>query len=138
MRDLLEAARRVEARGEFVGERLIVDKAVGARRADGLFVKTLGVELAAFDARDLGADQCGAVLEIFGAILRPDLELPVMGRPAASRYRARSSRDAESHNAASCKRAVEVIFRHFKKRLSPVRQRSRLRCRCDGGRVVPA
>ena len=78
MRDLLETARRVEARGELVGERLVVDKAVCARRADGLFVKALGVELAAFDACDLGADQRGAVLEILRAILRPDFELPVV------------------------------------------------------------
>ena len=79
MRDLLEAARRVEARGQFVGERLVVDKAVCAGRADGLFVEPLGVELAAFDACDLRADQRGAVLEILRAVLRPDLELPVVG-----------------------------------------------------------
>ena len=79
VRDLLEAARRVEARGEFVGERLVVNEAVGARRADGLFVEALGVELAAFQAGDLGADQRGAVLEVLRAILRPDLELSVVG-----------------------------------------------------------
>ena len=44
-----------------------------------MFVKALGIELAAFDARDLGANQRGAVLEIFGAILRPYFELSVMG-----------------------------------------------------------
>ncbi len=48
MGDLLEAARRVEAGGELIGERLIVDKAVDARRADGLLVKALGIELPAF------------------------------------------------------------------------------------------
>ena len=79
MRDLLEATRRVEARGQFVGERLIVDKAVCVCRADGLFVQMLGVELAAFDARDLRADQRGAVFEILRAVLRPDFELSVVG-----------------------------------------------------------
>jgi hypothetical protein len=34
LRDLLEAARRVEACGQFVGKRLVVDKAIGAGRAD--------------------------------------------------------------------------------------------------------
>ena len=97
MGNLLEATRRVEARGEFVGERLVVDKAVGAGRADGLFVEPLGIELAAFDAGDLRADQRGAVLEILRAILGPDLELSVVGgqcldsaagaRSAALRYR---------------------------------------------------
>ena len=45
MRDLLETTCRVEARGEFVAERLIVDKAVCVRRANGLFIKMLGIEL---------------------------------------------------------------------------------------------
>ena len=74
----LEAARRVEARGQFVGERLIVNKAVGAGRANRLFVEVLGIELAALEAGDLGADQGGAVLEIVRAIRRPELELLVM------------------------------------------------------------
>ena len=45
---------------------------------DGLFVKVLGIERAALDPRNLRADQCGAVLEVLRAILRPDLELLVM------------------------------------------------------------
>ena len=36
--ELLEATCCVESRGELVGDRLIVDKAVVVRRADGLFV----------------------------------------------------------------------------------------------------
>ena len=74
----LEPARPVEARGTLVGDRFIVDKAILARRADGLFVQTFGIEVAALQAGDLGADQRGAVLEILRAILRPDLELLVM------------------------------------------------------------
>jgi hypothetical protein len=57
-----------------------VNKAVGAGRADGLFVEALGIELATFQSGDLGADQRGTVLEIFRAIRRPDLELFVMRR----------------------------------------------------------
>src|SRR5215469_9438236 len=38
MRDLLEAARRVKTRGQLIGERLVVKKAVGPCRADGLFI----------------------------------------------------------------------------------------------------
>ena len=68
VREIFETARPVEARGQFVGDRLIVDEAVGARRADGLFVEPIGVELAALDARNLGADQRGAVLEILRAV----------------------------------------------------------------------
>ena len=41
--DLFEAARRVEPRGQFIGERLVVDEAVVAGRADSLLVQALGV-----------------------------------------------------------------------------------------------
>src|SRR5428012_11747 len=73
----LEAACRIEACRQFVGERLIVNEAVGAGGADGLFVQLFGLELAAFNARDLGANQGGTVLEIFGAIVRPYSQLPM-------------------------------------------------------------
>jgi len=39
MRDLLKPMRGVEARGKLIGERLVVDKAVCAGRANGLFVE---------------------------------------------------------------------------------------------------
>jgi hypothetical protein len=55
-REILETARRVEARGQFVGERLVVNKCVSAGRADRLLVEVHGVERAAFEAGDLGAD----------------------------------------------------------------------------------
>ena len=78
IRDLLETACRVKPRGELVGDRLVVDKTVCVRRTDGLFVKLLGIERAAFDACDLRADQRGAVFEILRAMLRPYFELPVV------------------------------------------------------------
>ena len=78
MRDLLETTCRVEACSDFIGERLVVDKAVCVCRADGLFVKMLGIELTALDAGDLRAHQRGAVFEILRAIRRPDLELSVV------------------------------------------------------------
>src|SRR5258705_13144582 len=67
--DLLEPPGGVEAGSKFIGERLIVNKAVVAGRADGLLVEVLGVELPAFEARNLGADQRAAGLEIVQAIL---------------------------------------------------------------------
>src|SRR5712691_699606 len=79
MSKLFESTGRVETRGQFVGERLIVNKAVGAGRADGLFVEAHRVNIAAVDASNLGADQRGAVVEILRAIRRPDLERSVVG-----------------------------------------------------------
>src|SRR3954466_13151844 len=53
--DLIEATSHVEARGDFVGDCLIVDKSVFACRADGLFVEALGIQQATFNTRDLRA-----------------------------------------------------------------------------------
>ncbi len=59
--------------------------------------------VAAFNARDLGADQRGAVFEVLRAILRPDLKLSVVGGqslemllPARQREQSRSRRPAPS------------------------------------------
>ena len=79
IRELVEPARPVEARGHFVGDRFVVDKAIGASRADGQFVKAHRVMLAALDTSNLRGYQCGAVLKILRAVLRPDLQLSVMG-----------------------------------------------------------
>src|SRR5260221_14374444 len=51
--NLLEAPRRVEAGSEFIGERLIVNKAVVAGRGDGLVVEALGIKLPGFEASHL-------------------------------------------------------------------------------------
>src|SRR6266404_7787363 len=78
-RKLFETARRVKARGQFVSERLIVNKAICAGRADRLLVETLSIELAAFYSRDLCAEQCDTVLEVLRAVPRPNVELVVVG-----------------------------------------------------------
>ena len=53
MRDLLKATRRVETRGEFIGERLILHEGIVARSADCLLVETLSVKFPAFQACNL-------------------------------------------------------------------------------------
>jgi hypothetical protein len=78
LRNLFEAVGCIETRRQFASERLVVDETIGTCRANGLFVKAFGIELATFDVRDLGADQRSAVLEILRAICRPDLELSVV------------------------------------------------------------
>src|SRR5258707_521357 len=78
MGDRFKTTRRVESRGQFVGERLIMGKAVGLGRADGLFVEAPGIEFTTFDPGDLGADQRGAIFEILRAIFRPYFQLSVV------------------------------------------------------------
>src|SRR5262245_34960459 len=64
MSDLREAARFVKAGRELVGKRLVVDAAVCASRYDGALVEFHGVEWASLDARDFGADQRNAIIEV--------------------------------------------------------------------------
>ena len=64
--------------GELLSERLVVNKAICARRADSFFVKILGIEVASFDPSDLGAHQRSAIFEVVGAIFRPCFELSVV------------------------------------------------------------
>ena len=68
----------MEARGEFVGDSLIVNKPVCTCRSGGLLVELLGVKYAALDTCDLCADKRSAVFEILRASHCPDLELPVV------------------------------------------------------------
>ena len=55
-----------------------MDKAVCAGRADGLFVQTFSIKVAALQAGELGADQRGAVLEVLGAIYCPSPKVIVV------------------------------------------------------------
>jgi hypothetical protein len=79
VRELFEVPRRIETRRKLVRDRLVVNKAVCAGRADGLFVEAHRIKVPAFDACGLGAYQRNTVLEIFRAILRPYFELSVVG-----------------------------------------------------------
>ena len=113
MRDLLETACGVEARGEFVGERLIVDKAVRVRRADRLLVKVLGVECAAFYACDFRANQRCTVFVILRAMLGPYFELRVVSCQSLEMLLSQVGR----WGIPGCrvtKGTIEVILRHFK------------------------
>src|SRR5882724_2008933 len=114
MRDLLETTCRVEARGEFVGERLIVDKAVCVCRADGLFVQMLGIELPALDACDLRAHQRGAGFEILRAILRPYFELSVVSRQSFDMLPVPVGECGIAGRRVA-QRTIEVRLRRFKK-----------------------
>src|ERR1700757_2154741 len=65
----LEATSSVEARGHFVGERLVVDQAVVTGRSDGLVIETLSIELPPVKSGDLRADQRGATRKGFRAVV---------------------------------------------------------------------
>src|SRR5882762_1769092 len=109
MRDLLKPMRGVEARGKLVGERLVVDKAVCAGRANGLFVEAHSVNIAAFDAGSLRRNQGRTVLEVLGAGLCPELKLLMVGLQRRQKARPLISRCL----VVVCRRrqrTVEMVF----------------------------
>src|SRR5262249_28470341 len=80
----------------------MVDKAVGAGGADGLFVKVHGIERAAVEAGEVRAPQRRAGLKILPTILRPHLVLllvssqrldMLLSRVVRCRIKGRSSRE---------------------------------------------
>lgn len=110
--NLPEATRRIKARGEFVRERLIVYKPIAAGRADGLFIGSLRVELAALQPSNLGADQRRTILEIVRAIRCPGQELPVMHSDGSQALPALAGRRGTAEGRLR-QRGVKVIFRCF-------------------------
>ena len=133
--ELVESARPVEGGSALIGDRLVVHEAVGAGRVDGLLVQPLGVELAAVEAGDLGADQRGAVGEVLRAVASPLLELAVvagqgleMPRPLRGRGR-----------VAECgprQRGVELVFRRLEQLRWAPPQPSRPRRGVEGCGIV--
>src|SRR3984957_13076441 len=111
--NLLETAGCVKAGSELIGERLILNKTVGAGRADGLFVETLCIELLAFETSDLGGDQRRTVREIIGAVRRPHLELLVMGSQGLQMEGPFAGRCCVAP-CCSRERAIKMVFGQLK------------------------
>ncbi len=128
-------APRRSAAAQLVGERLVVDEAVVAGRADGLLVEALGVELAAFDARDLGADQRGAVREVLRAVLGPHLELAVVGGQGLEVLGSLRRRGRIAERGLR-QRGVEMVLRPLEEGRRRPEEAFCLRRRRDGGGVV--
>jgi hypothetical protein len=78
MRDLLEAACCVEARRELAGERLVVDESVRPSRGRRPLIETPRVDITALEARNLGDDECGPVLEVRRTVFGSLLELAMV------------------------------------------------------------
>jgi hypothetical protein len=112
--NLLETACQVEARGELVSKRLVVDKTIRMRRANRLLVEMLSSQFAAFYSRDFCAYQRGTVFEVFRTILCPDLESLVVLNKGIQVLPAILG-SSRVPRCRSGKRTVKVIFRFLKK-----------------------
>ena len=130
----LEATGGIEACRKLTGDCLVMNKAVCLRRTDGLFVKVHGVECAVFNPGNLRADECGAILEIFGAVLRPGLELTMVGSQGLQVLDAFRGA-CRITERSPCQRGIQMVFRQIEERRR-VEQRFGIRCRCDRGRVI--
>src|SRR5208283_4173170 len=114
----------------------MLNEAVGTRRLDGLFVKTLGVDLATLQACNLCADQCGSVLDVLRAILRVDLKLSVVGDHSLQMRHALVSGCGAAAGGPG-QGAVEMMFRRFfERRHECPWQPPRPRRRIEGRSIV--
>src|SRR5438128_1473257 len=84
--DRLVAAAEMKPCRELVADRLDLNEAVLSCETDGFLVKALGIELPAFEPRDLCGDRRQAAVEVFRARFRPPRELLTM---LADRFQAR-------------------------------------------------
>ena len=114
MRDVVEAARRVESRGQLVRQSFVLDEAVFMCRPDRLLVQLLGIDDAAVDACDLRADQCRTALEILRTMRRPDFELFVMDRQRGPMLRLLFGADGITESGPG-EPAIEFILRRLEK-----------------------
>src|SRR5215472_9973986 len=76
---LLQPASTVKSGSALIGDRFVVNKAVGSSGTDSPLIEPPGIGLAAFDPRDLRADQSGTIFKVLRAVLRPYFELPLVG-----------------------------------------------------------
>src|SRR5499427_8206537 len=112
IRNLVETAPRIKARGNLVGNRLIVDESVCVRGADGLLIKALGIEHSAFYSCDLRTDERRSVFKILWAMLRPNFEVPVVSCQSFEMLRFLVGRCGLPRCRVG-KRAVEAKLRRF-------------------------
>jgi len=69
IREVVESSCRIKARGNLVGNRLVVDEPVRVRGADSFFIEAHGIEVAALYSRDFRTHERRTVLEILRAVL---------------------------------------------------------------------
>src|SRR6202008_2225056 len=80
MGNVLKSTSRMEAPSQFVSERLVLDKAIFARRPDCLLVQPHSIKVAAFEAGDLGRHQSVLVAESRWIVFRPLAQLFLVRR----------------------------------------------------------
>src|SRR5258705_4944096 len=78
MRYFIEATGRVEARSKFVGERLVLDEAIEAGRADTPLIEPPSIDVTALPASEFGSHQRRAAFAALPAALRPNLHMRLM------------------------------------------------------------
>src|SRR5260370_23924618 len=86
MRNLLEAACRIELRRQLVGKALVLDWTVRARLLNGPLVQTHGVELSIFNPGDFGLDQSCRTREGLGDASHPLAKLVPVLLDACNRF----------------------------------------------------
>src|SRR5262245_60845870 len=126
MCDFVQATRRVKAGSQLVGERLVVDEAVSARRRDGALVQIHGIERTSLDTGDLSADESCTILEVLRTIR---CKSPKFSRVRAKCFSMLGVR-VGTHGLAPCGAAQAGIEMAFRLLQWEERQRRRSRVPC--------
>src|SRR6202140_5299301 len=118
-----------------MGQALVLDESVLARRVDGLFVETPRVQFPLLQTRELGANQCRPVCERCRTVVCPDRYLLEM---RCQRFQMLGPLFGRGHIAThrSCKRRVEMVLSNLELRWRRPNPRFSFRCRRHRGRVV--
>jgi hypothetical protein len=118
----------MESPGQLVGEGFVVSEAVLAGGADRRLVEAFSLQFLSVEASDLGGDQRDTVSEVVGAVIGPDLDLPVVRSERLRAARMLLGRYRIMRRACQRQRRVKMIFGH----LDGVRQPRRERDRTEG------
>ena len=135
MRDVVEAPRRVESRGQLVRQSFVLDEALLARRPNGLLIQTFGLQFPALQASHLRAYQRGSVCEILRTVLRPQRKALVMLGQRSGMLPS-LIRSCRIRRGRSRERCVEVVVGLLKRTPRCLEKRSCLRGRRDCLRVI--
>src|ERR1700676_2860212 len=86
VRQFVEPTCSTEDRCGFMRNRLVVNKAVIARRADGDFIEVHRLAILIFNARNLSFKENGSAFKVDGTLICPNLKLLMVGNQSCKMW----------------------------------------------------
>src|SRR6202789_742532 len=134
--DRREVARRIEAGGKLVSQRLVLHEAILARRLDGLFIEPHGVEVPPLEAGNFGRHEGRAIRESRATVRGPSRDLLVMREQRRKVMRAQFG-GRRITTGCSRESGVEMVFGGLKEAGRCPQEAFGLLCRLDCRPGIP-